>query len=149
MAGKLKIALGADHGGYELKEGLKRFLLKKRYEVKDFGTNSTRPCDYPLLGHKAAAYISRKKADKGIVICKTGFGMAIIANKSKGVRSAVCDTPLEAKSARQHNDCNVLSLSAKRVGLEKAKKIVEVFLNTASESGRHRRRVRQIEKLER
>jgi len=149
MAGKLNIALGADHGGYELKEGLKKFLLTNGYKVKDFGTNSTKSCDYPLLGHKAASYVSKGKADKGILICKTGFGMAIIANKSKGVRSAVCDTPLEAKSARQHNDCNVLSLSAKRVGLQKAKKIVNVFLNTTAEGGRHKRRVRQIERLER
>ncbi|NQT22122.1 MAG: ribose 5-phosphate isomerase B [Candidatus Omnitrophica bacterium] len=148
MAGKITIALGADHGGYTLKEGLKEYLLKKGYKVKDFGTYSLRPSDYPLFGHKAALYVSKKKAQRGIVICKTGFGMAIIANKLKGIRSAVCDTPMEAKSSRQHNDCNVLSLAAKRVGLKKAKKIADVFLHTKAEGGRHKRRVRQIVKLE-
>jgi len=149
MAKKLKIAIGADHGGYFLKERLKEHLADKDYKVKDFGTESHDPCDYPLIGYEIARHVSKKKSDYGIAICKTGFGMAIIANKLKNVRSAVCDTPDEAKSAREHNDCNVLAIAANRVDLASARKIIDVFLNTPAEGGRHRRRVKQIKRLER
>ncbi len=149
MAGKLTIALGADHGGFLLKEKLKEYLLNKGYKIKDFGTTSMKSCDYPLIGYKIAESVSKRRSDYGIAICKTGFGMAIIANKLKNVRSAVCDTPRQAKSARQHNDCNVLSLAAKRVNAVRTRRIVDTFLTTAAEGGRHRRRVRQIVRLER
>lgn len=149
MAGKLNIALGADHGGFLLKEKLKKYLLNKGYKVEDFGTDSLKSCDYPLIGYKLAESVSKRRSDYGIAICKTGFGMAIIGNKLKNVRSAVCDTPRQAKSARQHNDCNVLSIATKRVSGPQAKKIVNVFLKTQAEGGRHRRRVRQIVRLER
>lgn len=148
MVRRIIIALGTDHGGFVLKKKLKGYLEKKGYKVIDFGTNLSKSCDYPLIGYKLAESVSKGKSDIGIAICKTGFGMAIIANKLKGVRSAVCDTPREAKSARQHNDCNVVSLAAKRINFNTAKKIVDVFLSTPSEGGRHRRRVRQIIKLE-
>lgn len=149
MVRRIIVALGADHGGFILKEKLKAYLLNKGYKVKDLGTHSKKSCDYPLIGHRIAKSVSDKTSDCGIAVCKTGFGMAIISNKSRNVRSAVCDTPAEAKSARQHNDCNVLSLAAKRVGIEKAKRIVNTFLRTPQEKGRHRRRVNQIVRLER
>lgn len=149
MAGRLNIALGADHGGFLLKERLKKHLLNKGYKVEDFGTDSLKSCDYPLIGYKLAESVSKGKSDYGVAICKTGFGMAIIANKLKNVRSAACDTPGQAKSARRHNDCNVLSIAAKRVNGAQAKKIVDVFLKTQAQGGRHRRRVRQIVRLER
>ena len=145
---KINIAVGSDHGGYLLKEKLKGYFLEKRYSVKDFGVNSPSPSDYPLVGYKVAKAVSAGKSNFGIAICKTGFGMAIIANKLKNVRSAVCDTPSEAKSARAHNDCNFLSLSAKRTAFKKAKKIVDMFLITKAEGGRHARRVGQIKRLE-
>lgn len=148
MAGEITIALGADHGGFILKEEIKRYLEGKQYKIKDFGTNSIEPCDYPQFGYKAAKAVASGKADYGIVICKTGFGMAIIANKVKGIRSAVCDTVDETKSACQHNACNVLSLAAKRITCESAKEIVQAFLTTAPEGDRHQRRVKQIMGLE-
>jgi ribose 5-phosphate isomerase B len=148
MVRKQKIAIGADHGGFILKQKLMPYLCKKGYVIIDFGTNSGQSCDYPAIGYNVAKYVADKKADFGIAICKTGFGMAIVANKIKGIRSAVCDSAKEAESARQHNDCNVLSLAAKRVNFETAKKIVDIFLKTKLEGSRHRRRVRQIEVLE-
>ena len=149
MAKKVKIAMGADHGGYRLKEVLKGYLEKKGFIVLDFGTFTDEPCDYPLVGHKVAKAVATKKCRFGINICKSGFGMGIISNKVKSVRSAVCDSLSQAKSAREHNDCNVLSLSAMRTKLWKAKKICEVFLKTKSLGGRHKRRVKQINNLER
>jgi ribose 5-phosphate isomerase B len=148
MARKIKVSIAADHGGFGLKEALKERLKKKGYDVTDFGTDSEEACDYPFLGYNAALAVSRKKADFGIVICKTGFGMAIIANKVKAVRSAVCDSVEEARSAREHNHCNVLSLAATRVTPSEAMKIAEVFLGTECEGGRHLRRVEQIINLE-
>ena len=149
MAKKVKIAMGADHGGYRLKEVLKGYLKKKGFIVLDFGTFTDESCDYPLIGHKVAKAVATKKCRFGINICKSGFGMGIISNKVKSVRSAVCDSLSQAKSAREHNDCNVLSLSGMRIKLWKAKKICEVFLKTKSLGGRHKRRVKQINNLER
>ena len=149
MAGRMKVWISADHGGFALKETLKAYLSKKGHKVTDAGPDSGDPCDYPEFGYKTAKAVSSKKADYGIAICKTGFGMAIIANKLRGVRSAVCDSPAEALSARQHNDCNVLALAATRVSAAVAKKITDVFLKTKREEGRHARRVRQIIRLER
>jgi ribose 5-phosphate isomerase B len=148
MDGKLKIAIASDHGGFVLKGELISYLAKKGHKVEDFGAYSIEASDYPVLGHKAARAVGSKRADYGIVICKTGFGMAIVANKVKGVRSAVCDTPDEARSAREHNDCNVLSLAATRLNTGSAKKIVDTFLKTDFEGGRHQRRVKQIINLE-
>jgi ribose 5-phosphate isomerase B len=149
MGKKLKIAIAADHGGFLLKQDLIEHLVKHGFDVVDCGAYTIEASDYPPLGYRAARAVSTKKSDYGIVICKSGFGMAIIANKVKGIRSAVCDTVGEALSARQHNDCNVLSLAANRVRPAAAKKIVDVFLTTNSEPGRHKRRVDQITKLER
>ena len=148
MAKHLKIAVGADHGGFQLKEKLKQYLACSGYDVQDFGAYTAEPSDYPLFGYEVAKAVAGKRADYGIVICKTGFGMAIMANKLKNIRSAVCDTVSEAGSARSHNACNVLSLAANRVNFRKAKNIVDIFLKTKPDGGRHLRRVKQISKLE-
>jgi len=144
-----RIAIGADHGGFKLKENLKIYLSKKGYNVKDFGTNNNESCDYPLTGYEVAKSVSKGKFKKAILICKTGIGMAIIANKLPGVRSGVCNTTDQAETSRLHNDTNVLSLAAKYTNSGKARRIVDIWLKTKSLSGRHGRRVNQIKKLER
>ena len=143
-----RIALGCDHGGYKLKEFLKNYLSKKGYAVKDFGIHTEKPSDYPLVGYEVARAVSKGVFKRGILICKTGIGMAIIANKLLGVRSGVCNTEAQAKTSREHNDTNVLSLAAKYINSNKARKIVNVWLNTKATGGRHKRRVNQIKKLE-
>ena len=144
-----RIAIGCDHGGFTLKERLKQFLAKKDFYVEDFGTHTEESCDYPVIGYKVAKSVSRGAYKRAIVICKTGIGMAIIANKLPNVRSGVCNTVSQAKTSRMHNDTNVLSLAAKYVTFEKAKRIVDTWLNTGAEGGRHKKRVNQIKRLER
>jgi len=148
MDAKPVIAIGSDHGGFVLKEALKMHLKALGYTITDFGTNSIESCDYPVYGSLVARAVAAKEAAYGIAICKTGFGMSIVTNKQKGVRSAVCDTPEEAETARRHNDCNVLALGARRVEQKTAKAIVGVFLTTGAEGGRHQRRVEQINDME-
>jgi len=116
--------------------------------VKDLGTHTDAPCDYPIVGYKVAKSVSAGTFKRGILICKTGIGMAIIANKLPGVRSAVCNNIAQAKTSRLHNDTNVLSLAAKFVNSNKAKKIVNTWLATEAEGHRHKRRVNQINQLE-
>lgn len=144
-----RVAIGSDHGGFRLKESLKTYLSKKGYAVKDFGTHTAKPCDYPLIGYEVARAVSKGHFKRGILVCKTGIGMAIIANKLRSVRSAVCGTISQAKTSREHNDTNVLSLAAKYINFDKAKKIVDTWLKTEAKSGRHARRVSEIQKLER
>jgi len=143
-----KIAIGSDHGGFKLKEFLKKYLSGEGYLVRDFGAYSDKPSDYPLVGHETARSVSRGHFKKAILICKTGIGMAIIANKLPNVRSGVCNTTDQAETSRLHNDTNVLSLAAKYVTAKKAGKIVNIWLKTKALGGRHRRRVNQIKKLE-
>lgn len=145
----MKIAIGADHGGFKLKEILKEFLKKKGHRVKDFGTFCGDSCDYPPIGYSVAKAVGRGKFQRGIVICKTGIGMSVVANKAKGVRAALCDRIDIARSSRQHNDTNVLVFAATVVSPEKAKRIVNVWLSTRALGGRHRRRVTQIKKIDR
>ncbi|MFC1621349.1 ribose 5-phosphate isomerase B [Candidatus Omnitrophota bacterium] len=140
----MKIAIGADHGGFNLKQGLVKFLRKKGHSVKDFGTFSEESCDYPIYGYKVARSVGRGRFPKGILICTTGIGMSMVANKVKGVRAALCDRVDIARLSREHNDANVLVLASKVTSLSKAKKIADVWFSTCALSGRHRRRVRQI-----
>lgn len=146
MAGR--IAIGSDHGGFLLKEEIKLMLKKARYKVEDAGTDSAEACDYPQFGFKVAEQVSTGRADRGIVICKTGIGMAIIANKHPRVRAGACSSVAEALSARKHNDINVLVLAATKVSREKALQITRAWLKTRALKGRHGRRVKQIERLE-
>jgi ribose 5-phosphate isomerase B len=140
----MKIALGADHKGYQYKEKVKKFLQGKGYEVKDFGTFSEESVDYPDFGFKVAKAVSNGEEEKGILFCWSGIGMCISANKIKGIRSALCLNEEMAELSREHNDSNVLSLSAKFIPEEKLLKIVEVWLNTPFEGGRHQRRLDKI-----
>ena len=144
----MKIAIGADHGGFKLKEGLVKFLKKKGHRVKDFGTFSEASCDYPPIGYKVSKAVGDKTFPRGILICTTGIGMSMVANKVKGVRAALCDRPEIAYLSRLHNNANVLVLAAKIVSISKAKKIIDVWLSTGASGGRHRRRVRQINKID-
>ena len=145
----MKIAIGADHGGYRLKEALIKSLNKKDYKVKDFGTFSESSCDYPLIGYEVAKVVGAKKFSRAILICKTGIGMSMVANKVKGVRAALCHRIDIARSSREHNDSNVLVLAANIVSVRNAKKILDVWLSTKHLGGRHARRVRQIREIER
>lgn len=144
----MKIAIGSDHGGYELKGKLVNFLKESKYDVDDLGTHSKDSCDYPIIGFEVAKAVSAGKAARGILICRTGIGMAIIANKLPGVRAGAVYSVEMAKSSREHNDCNVLVLAADYTDEETAKSILKIWLDTEFLGDRHARRVEQIIKLE-
>ena len=143
----MKIAIGSDHRGYELKSRLIGFLKKEGHEVRDFGTGSTESCDYPLIGYNAARSVSSGESEKGILICMTGFGMVMVANKVPGIRAARCDTSEEAKLSREHNNSNVLSLSAE-YAKDKPEDIIKAWLSASFAGGRHQKRVDQIKDIE-
>jgi ribose 5-phosphate isomerase B len=143
----MKIALGADHGGYTLKGHLDKFLTSQGFETVDYGTHSSEPCDYPLFAYKVAKAISDKKADKGILICKSGNGMAIVANKVPNVRAAICFDKDVATLSRQHNDANILVLGSEHL-FDDPELIVKSWLSAGFEGGRHERRVKQIAQVE-
>ena len=142
------IALGSDHGGYDLKERVKAYLDQEKIPYKDFGCDSKESCDYPVFGKAAAEAVASGECDKGIVICTTGIGISITANKVKGIRCALCSDPLSAEMTRRHNDANMLATGAGMVGPNLAERIVQVFLNTEFEGGRHARRVGLITDME-
>lgn len=144
----MKIAIGCDHGGYELKEAMKQYIENKGAEVVDFGTYSTDSVDYPVYGQKVSEAVSQGEADLGILICGTGLGMSYVANKVKGIRCACVSDVFSAEMARLHNNANVLAIGARVVGLGLATKIVETFLGTEFEGGRHNRRVDMITAVE-
>jgi len=145
----MKIALGSDHGGFLLKEQIKSYLIGKGYEVKDIGTYSPESVDYPVFGLKAALAVSKGECDKGIVICSTGIGISIAANKVKGIRAALCSDTFSARLTREHNDTNVLALGAFIVGEKLAYAIVDTWLGTEfSGEERHQRRIDEITKIE-
>ncbi|MDR0434530.1 MAG: ribose 5-phosphate isomerase B [Gracilibacteraceae bacterium] len=141
----MTVALGADHGGYALKEEVKRYLLARSYQVVDCGVDSAEPADYPFYGKKVAESVAAGRAQKGVAICGTGIGMAVAANKVPGIRAALCTDSFMAKMARAHNDAQVLAMGARVVGTGLALDILEVFLRTDFEGGRHERRVRQLD----
>ena len=142
------IAIGSDHGGFDLKEKVIAHLKEDGYTVKDMGTYSKDSCDYPDFGHAVAWAVAKNEADKGIVICTTGVGISISANKVPGIRAALCTDPYVAKMTRLHNDANVLALGAAVVGDGLASEIVDTFLNTEfSEGERHKRRIEKIEEV--
>jgi len=144
----MRIAIGADHGGFKLKETLVRFLKSKGHTVKDIGTFSEEACDYPVIGYKAAKLVASKSYARGVLICKTGIGMSMVANKVRGVRAALCDRGDIAASSKEHNDSNVLVFAANIVTPSKAKKILNSWLRARHLGGRHARRVSQIKKIE-
>ncbi|RKI70168.1 ribose 5-phosphate isomerase B [bacterium 1xD42-67] len=135
------IAIASDHGGYPLKEHIKAYLAAKGITCEDFGTDSTESCDYPIFGKAAAQAVADGRCDRGIVICTTGIGISISANKVKGIRCALCGDVLSAEMTRRHNDANMLAMGAAIIGSMTAERIVDVFLDTPFEGGRHARRV--------
>ncbi len=140
----MKIAIGADHAGFELKEKVKKQLEESGMQVKDFGAYSEESVDYPDFGHPVATDVETGMADLGIVICGSGNGINMTVNKHKAIRSALCWTVELAELARQHNNANVLALAARFVDEEENMKIVDAFINTEFEGGRHERRVNKI-----
>ena len=144
-----RVAIGADHGGFSLKARLIPVLQAKGFEVADLGTHSATPCDYPEIGYKVALVVAEGRFDRGVLLCKSGVGIAIVANKVPGVRAAVCGDLFDATRSRSHNDANVLVLGAEKLSGAKAKRIVGRWLATPFEAGgRHERRVRQIAAIE-
>lgn len=142
------IAIGCDHGGYRLKEQIKEFLDKKGKEYHDFGCYSEESVDYPVYAEKVAKAIVKGEADSGILVCTTGLGISIAANKVKGIRAAVCTNEYCTEMTRRHNNANILCLGGAVVSEEEALKITEIFLNTDFEGGKHLRRVNQIAQME-
>ena len=142
------IAIASDHGGYALKEHIKAYLAAKGIPCQDFGTHSTDSCDYPVFGKAAAEAVASGQCEKGIVICTTGIGISITANKVKGIRCALCRDVLSARLTRQHNNANMLALAGGFTGPFEAEHIVSAFLETGFEGGRHERRVNKIMALE-
>lgn len=140
-----KIAIGCDHVGFELKEAVIRYLRERGIEVTDCGTNSTQRTDYPLYGKAVAKEIVQGRADAGILLCGTGVGISIAANKVRGIRAVVCSEPYSARLSREHNDTNVLALGSRVVGEGLAITIVEAWLNAEFEGGRHSDRVKSLE----
>jgi ribose 5-phosphate isomerase B len=146
---KMKIALGSDHGGYQLKENLKKYLKELNVEYKDFGCNSEKSVDYPDIGFKIAREVKNRNYDKGILICGTGIGMSIVANKIKGIRASLCHDVFSARYAREHNDANILTLGGRVIDSGLAKEIVKVWLNTDfSGEERHLKRLNKIKQEE-
>ena len=144
----MKIAIGNDHIGVELKEHIKKYLEDKNYTVVDYGTNSTERCDYPVYGKKVADAVAGGECNFGILICGTGVGISLAANKVKGIRAVVCSEPYSAKLSRQHNNTNIVAFGARVIGSATAEMIVDEFLNADFEGGRHQRRVDMISAIE-
>lgn len=144
----MKIGIGNDHSSVDMKKEIKAFVEAMGHEVVDYGTNSTESCDYPVYGEKVARAVVSKEVDRGIVICGTGVGISLAANKVKGIRCVVCSEPYSARLSRQHNNSNMLAFGARVIGSELAKMIVTEWINTEFEGGRHQRRIDMITAIE-
>ena len=144
----MKIAIGCDHGGYLLEQDILIWLEENDYEFEDFGCYNTESVDYPVYAEKVARAVASGECEKGIVICTTGIGVSMAANKVKGIRCALCGDSYSAEMTRRHNDANVLAMGAGIIGPNMAKKITEVFLTTAFEGGRHARRVGLLDNIQ-
>lgn len=145
----MKVAIGSDHAGFELKQKVLAWLREKACEVQDVGTHSEARCDYPDFAKVVAEKVSRGEVERGILVCGSGIGMSIAANKVAGVRAAECVDPYMAEVSRSHNDANVLCLGGRVVGEDVARKMVEIWLSTPFEGGRHAQRVEKIREIER
>jgi len=144
----MTVAIGCDHAGWELKERLKAWLIQNGYQVVDFGTHSPEPVDYPDYAIQVAESVANGKAERGVLVCGTGIGMAMTANKIPGVRAAFCPDPFTARLSREHNDANVLTLGGRLMGREMAIEILGIWLNTSFQGGRHNRRIAKIGETE-
>jgi len=144
----VRIAVASDHAGFEFKRVLLVRLRELGHEVTDFGTGSTESVDYPLFGVKAARAVASGEAERGVIICATGIGMGIVSNKVKGVRAAVCATEFMAEMSRRHNDANVLCMGQRVVDEKLARRMLEIWLETPFDGGRHERRTLEITEIE-
>ena len=144
----MKIAIGNDHSALELKAVVIKHFEENGHEVVDYGTNTNESCDYPIYGEKVALAIKNNEAELGILICGTGIGISLAANKVPGIRAAVCSEPYSAKMTRAHNNANILAFGARVVGQDLAKMIVDAFVNTKFEGERHQRRVDMLTAIE-
>ena len=144
----MKIAVAADHGAFELKESIKKHLEEKGIEYEDFGCYSKESVDYPRFAYKAARAVADKKCDFGVICCTTGLGVSMAANKVKGIRAAVCTNEMLAEMTRRHNNANVICMGQNVVSFELADRLVDIFISTEFEGGRHERRVNEIEDLD-
>lgn len=140
------IAIGSDHAGFEMKEALKKHLEEKGYEVKDFGTDSDQSCDYPEFAKAVSHCVADGMADKGVLVCGTGIGMSMAANKVKGIRAAVVGDAFSAQATREHNDANIICMGARVINLEKAVEFLDIFMSTEFSNGENH--IRRISKLE-
>lgn len=144
----MMLAIGSDHGGYELKERIKKHLEKQGIKYYDFGTYSEDSVDYPDIAKKVGDAVAAGEYERGILICGTGIGISIAANKIKGIRAALCGDVYSAKMCRQHNNANIICLGGRVTGCELAYMIVDTYLNEAFEGGRHQNRINKIHALE-
>lgn len=144
----MKIVIGNDHVAVEMKREIAEYLVSLGHEVVNVGTDSTERCDYPVYGEKAARAVAEGKADLGIVICGTGVGISLAANRVKGIRAVVCSEPYSAMLSRQHNNTNMLAFGARVVGIELAKLIVKSWLDAEFEGGRHAKRIAMLDEIE-
>lgn len=142
------ISLGSDHGGYELKEEIKKYLDEIGIEYKDFGTNTEERTDYPIYAKEVASAILRKECDKGILLCKSGCGMSIVANKFKGIRAGLIVNENEAKFAKADDDINVITISGNNTSIQEAIKIIRMWLGTEFKGGRYQERIQMINNIE-
>ena len=143
-----KIAIASDHGGFDLKETVIAHLLSDGWEIDDLGPNNEDSVDYPDYGIKLAEIIANKKVERGIVICGTGVGMSIVVNRFPGIRGTLCSDIYTAKMSREHNDSNILIMGGRVIGMGLASEIVDTWLNTAFEGGRHQRRLDKINEID-
>ncbi len=139
------IALASDHAGFELKEAIKKHLIKNNYDIQDYGTDSTASVDYPIYGKKAAEAVASGACDRGIVCCGSGIGISIAANKVNGIRCALVHDEFGAEMCKRHNNANMIAFGAKVVDAETAAKLVDIWMSTDFEGGRHQRRVEMID----
>ncbi len=144
----MKIAIGNDHVAVEMKKHIKKYLEDKGYEIVNFGTDSNDRCDYPIFGKKVAKAVASGECELGILICGTGVGISLAANKVKGIRAAVCSEAYSARLTRQHNNANIIAFGARVVGEATAEMIVDEFLSAEYEGGRHQRRIEMITAIE-
>ena len=144
----MTIAIGSDHGGFELKQEIMAHLAQRGFEVKDFGTYTADSCDYPQYGEAVSRAVAAGEYERGILVCGTGIGMSMVANKVPGVRCALCGDCFSAEMTRRHNDANVLALGGRVLGAGLALKIVDLFVDTPFEGGRHQRRIDLVAAVE-
>ncbi|MCL4441954.1 MAG: ribose 5-phosphate isomerase B [Firmicutes bacterium] len=146
--GSLKLAVGCDHGGFKLKEEIRKLLQEKGYDFKDFGTFSEESVDYPDIALEVARAVRDGHFDRGILICGTGIGIGIVANKLPGIRAALCHDTFSARASREHNNANILTMGERVIGPGLARDIVNIWLETDFAGGRHARRVQKISDIE-